>query len=176
MHAWKTESRELSQSVPCFETVIWPANLLIWPMRVKLWNVLRYSSSRPHLSFCARKTAWLAPLSLWVPVLICCFWMQNSDFWTRITSLYGSQIPPIVLCMQNSVSSIRITGLYGFQPSSVVLCMQNSDFMTWLTSLYVYQTSFEVLSTHNSVLSTRIKKTILVPAITCGFVHAKQRL
>ena len=76
--------------------------------------------------------------------------MQNSAFWARITSLYGSQTSPIVLCMQNSVICSRMTNQYGFQISSVVL------------------------STHNSVLSTRKKKTILVPALTCGFVHAKK--
>ena len=31
-----------------------------------------------------------------------CFCMQNFDFWTRITSLYGSQTLPVVLCMKNS--------------------------------------------------------------------------
>ena len=50
-------------------------------------------------------------LSLWVPALICGFWMQNSAFWTRITSLYGSQTSLFVLCVQNSVVSIRITSL-----------------------------------------------------------------
>ena len=87
--------------------------------------------TRPYLSFCARKTARLAQeklvsmgpsphlwylnakqrllgqnnKSLCVPALICVFWMQNSDFWTRKTSLYWSQIYPIVLCMQNIVIS-----------------------------------------------------------------------
>ena len=72
----------------------------------------------------------LKNLSLWVPVLICGFWMQNSDFWTRITSLYGSQTSCVVLCLQNGVIIIRMKGLYGLQPSSVALCMQNSVFMT----------------------------------------------
>ena len=51
------------------------------------------------------------------PVVLC---MQNRDFRTRHASLYGSQISPVVLCMQNSVISTRNTSLYGFQPSSVV--------------------------------------------------------
>ena len=67
--------------------------------------------------------------------------MQNSDFWTRKTSLYGSQTWPVVLCMQNSVPSFRITSLYGSPPLSVVLCMQNSYFRTRHTSLYGSQTS-----------------------------------
>ena len=47
------------------------------------------------------------PRHLWVPALICGFCMQNSDFWARITSLYGSQTSPVVLYMQNSVISTR---------------------------------------------------------------------
>ena len=31
--------------------------------------------------------------------------MQNIDYWTRITSLYGSQTSPVVLCMQNNFKS-----------------------------------------------------------------------
>ena len=91
--------------------------------------------------------------------------MQNSDFWSRITSLYGSLTSPVVLCMQNSVISIRITGgpspqlwlldakqrLYGFQPSHVVLCIQNQ----------------RLLEGNN--------KSLWVPDITCRFVCAKQR-
>ena len=101
---------------------------------------------RPHLSFSACKTAWIASeilvsmgpcphlwfldakqrlfdqnyKSLWVPVLPFRFCLQNSDFWSRITSPYRSQTSPVVLCMQNSMISIRPTGLSGSQPSSVV--------------------------------------------------------
>ena len=75
---------------------------------------------RPHQWFFAFKTATLAPQlqvsmgpsphlwflhakqrlldqnykSLWVPALICGFFMQNCDFSVRITSLYGSQTSP----------------------------------------------------------------------------------
>ena len=50
----------------------------------------------------------------------CGFCMQNSDFWTRITSLCGSQTSPVIFCMQNSMPSIRITSLHVSQPSRVV--------------------------------------------------------
>ena len=74
-----------------------------------------------HLWFCACKTECLASELLvpMGPVLICGFCMQNNDFWTRITSLYGSQTWPVDLCMQKSVISTRITILYGSQPSSM---------------------------------------------------------
>ena len=50
----------------------------------------------------------------------CGFCLQNSDFWIRITSLCGSQTSPVIFCMQNSVPSIRNTSLHGSQPSRVV--------------------------------------------------------
>ena len=43
--------------------------------------------------------------------------MQNSDLWTRIASLYGSQTSPVVLSMQNSDFRTRITSLCGSQIS-----------------------------------------------------------
>ena len=122
---------------------------------------------RHDLSFCACNTAWLAPEILvsmgpnpylWflhakqrlleqnckylcVPALICGFCIHNSAFWTRISSLYGSQTSSVVLSSHNCVLNTRIKRLYVFQPSPVVLCMQNSDFSTWIASLYGSQPS-----------------------------------
>ena len=64
-----------------------------------------------------------------------CFLHAKQRLWTRITSLYGSQTSPVLLCMQNSVICTKMTSSHGLQPSSVVLCMQNSDFRTRITSL-----------------------------------------
>ena len=108
--------------------------------------------------------------SLWVPALICGFCIPNSEIWPRITSLYGSQTSPALLCNQIGVICTRISSLYWFQPSSVVLCLQNSDFRTRLTSLYGSQISSVVLSTHNSVLSTSINRLYLFqlsPVVLC---------
>ena len=101
-------------------------------------EILVSVSPRPHLPFCACKTACVAPeilVSMGVPALTCGFWMQNSDFLTRTTSLYGSQTSPVIFSMPNIAISIRIKRLYCLQPSPVVLCMQNSDFRTRITSL-----------------------------------------
>ena len=73
--------------------------------------------------------------SIWVPALSCGFCMQNSDFRTRLTSLYGSQTSSVVLSTHNSVLSKRINRPYWFQLSPVVLCIQNSDFRTRITSV-----------------------------------------
>ena len=56
------------------------------------------------------------------------FWIQNSDYWTRITNLYRSQTSPVVLCIQYSVISIRITCFYGSQPLSVVFACKTASF------------------------------------------------
>ena len=179
----------------------------------------------PHLWFLHAKQRILDQnfKSLWVPALICGFWMPNSEFWPRITSLYGSQTSPSLVCNQNGVICTRISSLYWFQPSSVVLCLQNSDFRTRLTSLYGSQPTSVDLCNQNIDFITRITwlygfqtspldlwmqnsvlvpewqlymgsspspvvldakqrdlhqndKTILLPAITCGSVHIKQRL
>ena len=127
--------------------------------------------------------------ALQVPALICFFYMQNSVFWSRITSLYGSQTSPVVLYDK----SIRVPALIS------CLVHANSDFRTRLTCLYGSQTSSVVLSTHNSVLSTRIKRQygfqpspvvlcmqtatlaleLLVSIVPCPhlrFLHANQRI
>ena len=85
-------------------------------------------SSSHHLWFCACKTA---PLGLELQVSVgqrphLCFFMQNSDFRTRPTSLYGSQTSSVDLCNQIGDITTRITCLYGSQPSSGVLCFQHS--------------------------------------------------
>ena len=88
--------------------------------------------------------------------------------------------------------------LYGFQPSSVVLCIQNSDLMTTIACVYGSQTLPAIFANKTvwlaselpvfmgpsphvwflnakQRLSDRINKSLLVPGITCRFVHAKQR-
>ena len=93
---------------------------------------------------------------MWVPAITCGYCMQNRDFWTRITSLYGFQPSSVVLCFENRDFSTRISSLCEFQHSPVVFCMQNGVFRTRLTSLYGSHTLFVVLSTHYGMLSTRI--------------------
>ena len=82
--------------------------------------------------------------------------MQNSDFSTRIASLYGSQPSSVVLCVHNSDIMPRINILYRFQTSPVVLCMQNSVISSRNTSLRGSQTSSVVLCVQNNVISIRI--------------------
>ena len=65
---------------------------------------------RPHMSFCAIKTMWLASelLVSMCPRLHLCLLYANSDFRSRITSLYGSQISPIVFFIRNSAFSTEL--------------------------------------------------------------------
>ena len=107
----------------------------------------------PHLWFMHAKQRLLDQnyKSLWVPALICGFCMQNSDFSIRITSLYGSQTPPMIFCIQNSDFSCGIASLYGSQTSSEVFECKT----TWLAS--------ELLVS-------------MGPSPNLWFLHAKQRL
>ena len=154
-----------------------------------------------HLWFCAIKTATLGLeyKSLWVQDPTCAFWMQNSDFMTGLTILYGPQTSSVVLSTHNSVLSTRIKLLYGFQPSPVVLCIQNSNFSTWITSLFWSKPSSENFACKPATFGPKLhismgprnhlwlfawktaclSSELLVsigPALTCGFVHSKQRL
>ena len=81
--------------------------------------------------------------------------MQNSDFWTRITSLYFSQTWPAILCMYKSILSIRITSLYGSQHSSVVFACKTATFGSAHKSLSVPDLTYHFEHTKN-VISTRI--------------------
>ena len=155
---------------------------------------------RHHLSFCACNTAWLAPellvsmgpnlylwflhakqqlleqnyKSLWVPALICVFWMQNNAFWTRITNLYGSQTSPVVLCMQYSVISTRITCLYGSQPLSVVFACKTATFGAELQVSMCPSSHLWFLHAKQRLLD-QSNKSIWVADMTCHFVHVQQR-
>ena len=63
---------------------------------------------------------------------MCGFVHSKRRILTRISSLYGSQIWPIVLCMYNSVFSIRITSLYGSKHSSADFDCKTASFGTEL--------------------------------------------
>ena len=98
--------------------------------------------------------------------------MPNSAFWTRISTLYGSQTSSVVLSTHNCELNTRIKRVYLFQPSPVAFaykslwipditcgfCMQNGDFWTRITSLYWSQTWPVFLCMYNSVISTRITR------------------
>ena len=155
---------------------------------------------RPHLSFCACKTASLASelLVSMGPSHYLWFLQQNSDFWNRITSLYRSQTSPVVLCMQNSVISIRITSLYWPQPSSVVFTFKTAHYgpeilvsmgprpylsfcalkTTWLASdsLVSIGPNPHLWFSHSKQrIMDQKYQSLWVPDLICRFVHAKQR-
>ena len=78
---------------------------------------------RHNLSFCACKTAWLAPelLVSMCPNPYLRFLQGKQRLLVRNCNSLGSQTSPHILCMQKSVFCSRMTSLNGFQPSSVVL-------------------------------------------------------
>ena len=129
------------------------------------------------------------------PVILC---IKNMVISTRIISLHGSQTWPVVLCIQNKVINIRITNLYVSQPSSVFFACKTATFRSELQVsmcprfrmlIYVWITSCldpESLvsmgpSPHlwffhaKQRLLDRNYNSLLVPDLTYGLLHAKQR-
>ena len=121
--------------------------------------------------------------------------MKNSDFWTRIANLYGSQRSPVVLCIQYSVISNRITCLYMSQPLSVVFAEITATFgpeqqvsmdprhplsfcackTAWLAQevLVSIGPRPHLWFLHaKQWLLDQINKSLWVPDLTCRFVHA----
>ena len=106
-----------------------PSSVVLWIKNSNLMTTIAcVYGSQTSLAIFACKTAWLASellvfmdpsphvwilhakqrildqnfKSLWVPALICGFSMQNSAFWTRISSLYGSQPSSAVFACQTA--------------------------------------------------------------------------
>ena len=156
---------------------------------------------RHHLSFCACNTAWLAPeslvsigpsphlwflhakhwlldsnnKSLWIPALICGFCIQNTDFWTGITSLYGSQTSPIALFMQDSMIRPRITSLYGSQHTSVVFACKTATFGTEILVSMGPRPHLSLCSCKTAWLEPELLVSMGL-STHLWFLHAKQRL
>ena len=107
----------------------------------------------PYLRFCVCKTACLASelLVSIIPALICCFWMHKSDFWSRITSLYGSQIWNAFCACKTARWAPEI--LVSMGPFHHLWCLHAKQ-----------------------KLLDQNYKCLWVPDLTCRFVHAKQRL
>ena len=98
--------------------------------------------------------------SLWVPDLTYGFFLENSNFFIRITSLYDCQTSPVDLWMQNSVHRSRMTLAYWSQPSSVVLCIPNSAFSIRITSLYGSQPSSVVFACKTATFGSELQVSI----------------
>ena len=96
----------------------WPVGFVHVQTACLAQRILVSMGPRPHLWFCACKTAWLASelLVSMGPSTHVWFWMQNSEFWTGITSLYVSRHHLSFCACNNSVISTRI-GLVSMGPS-----------------------------------------------------------
>ena len=101
------------------------------------------------------------------------FLHAKSDFWIRITSLYGSQTSSVDLRMQNIVLRSRMTLVYWSLPSSGVLCIQNSDFSIRITSLYVSQPSFVAFAFKRATLEPKLLVS-MCPSPPLWLLHAKR--
>ena len=92
-----------------------------------------------------------------------------------ITSLYGSQTSPVILCMLNSVISARITILYGYHPSSVAFGHKTAPFGPELQVSMVPRPRLWFCSCKKARLASELLVTMGSNPHLC-FLHAKQRL
>ena len=124
--------------------------------------------------------------------------MPNSDFRTRITSLYGSQTSPIIFLIKSGDFRTRIASLYGSQPSSVVFACKPRLLDLNYKSLWVPDLTYGFVHVKNVLAAesldstgpkpqlsfcackaTRLASELLVsmgPSPHLWFLHAKQRL
>ena len=119
-------------------------------------------------------------MSPWVSILICGFCMQNSDFSTRIASLYGSQPSSVVFAFKTATlapelqiskgPSSHLCFLFAKQPllgqnykslwvpdiTAVVLCMPNNVISIRITSLCGSQPSSVALACKTASFGSEI--------------------
>ena len=118
--------------------------------------------------------------SLWDPDLTCRFVLAKQWLLNQWTSIYVCADLHLWFCGcktgpnldQNNKSN------YGSQTFTCrFVHAKRRDFSTRVTSLYWLQPSpASSVHEHNSVICTRMTSLYVVPALICGFVHAKQRL
>ena len=135
-------------------------------------------SPRHNRSFCACKTAWFAlewQVYMGSSPHLCFFFMQNCDFVTRLTSLYGSQISSVVLSTHNRVISTRIKRLYGSQPSSEVFACKQATFGPKLHVSMGPRTHLWFFACKTACLASELLVS-MDPSPHLWFLHAKQRL
>ena len=165
---------------PEFQVSIGPRSLLCCFFAFKaatLASELLVSvGSSPHLLFLHQKQQFYDQIykSL-CPRPQLCFCIQNSDFSSRIVSLYESQPSSVVLCIHNRDIMTRINSLYGSLTSPVLLCMQNNVFSIRITSLKGSQPSFVVFASKTTALGPEIHVS-LGPRLHLWFFHPKQWL
>ena len=149
----------IQNSVPCLPLELLVSmghNPLLWfcAFNTATFGTLLHVSMcpKPHLWFCAWTTASLASeyLGSMGPSPHLWFCMHNSDFWTRITSLYWSHTS-LSFCASNTA----------WLAPELIVSMGPSPHL-WL------------LHAKQKLLDQNCMS-LCVPDLTCRFVHAKQR-
>ena len=85
------------------------------------------------------------------------FCTQNSDFSTRIASLYASQPSSVVLRIHNSAIMTGITSLHGSYTSPVVLSMQKNEISMRITRLYESHPSSVIFAFKTATLAPELQ-------------------
>ena len=137
-----------------------------------LWPQLLVSMGpRPHLWFSTCKTAWLASELQPSPVF---FFMQNSEFMTRLTSLYVVQTSSVVFACKPATFGPKLHVSMGprthlWFSSCKTPCLASELLVSMGPSphLWFLHSKQRPLEPNN--------KSLWVPDITCRFVQAIQR-
>ena len=129
-----------------------------------------------HLSFCVCKTAWLASESLVSIGPNSHLWLlySNRAFWTRLTCLCWSLTPPVVLACKRATSGPEYQVSIGPRPHLSFCACKTASLASELlgsmgASLHLWR-----LQAKQRLLDQN-DKCLWVPALTCVFVHVKQR-
>ena len=158
--------------VPELQVSMVPALICVFCIQnsaISIRNTSLYGSLPSYAVF-ACETATLGPelqVSMGPRPHLWCFVLKSSDFSTRIASLYGFQ--PIIcrfLHAKQRLIWIRITSLYGSQTAPLVLCMQNKVISI---SLYGSQPSFVAFAFKTATLVPELQVSIGSSPHLCFF-------
>ena len=112
--------------------------------------------------------------SIWVPALIYVVFMQNSEFMTRLTSLYVAQISSVIFACKPATFGPKLhvsmgpkTHLWFFACKTP--CLASELLVSMGPSPHLW-----FLHSERRLLEQNFKA-LWVPDMTCRFVHARQR-
>ena len=113
--------------------------------------------------------------SVWAPALTLWFCANKTACLAPDLLVSMAPSPHLWFCANKTACfCTKITSLYGSQTSPVDLCMQNSVLSTRISSLYIWVPALTCCFVHpKERLYVRFYKSLWVPDLTCGFVRCK---
>ena len=113
--------------------------------------------------------------SLWVPALTCGFCMQNSVFWIRITSLYGSKPSSVVFACKTATLASELLVSMGPRPHLWFFSFKTATLAPELQVSMCPRPHLRFCACKTTWLASEILVSMW-PSPNLWFLHAKQRL